>query len=305
MPTPSRTPVRPAPADARSRSAQPGRRRGRRRRRSPWKRTLALLLLVVAGGIGLVVVAVRLPVEWSAADGTVGPTPASPLSSPTGTAPAGTAAASGPSSPPLYRMPGPVPSSGPGTFSFPAGNGPVLGRSGTLHRYRVAVEDGSGENVEQFGAAVDRTLGDPRSWIASGQLRMQRVAESGQYDFTIYLATANTAWRMCLTGGVDIRVQGKPYTSCRAPGKVIINLDRWRLSVDSLVAAKMTLDAYRLYVINHEVGHQLGHGHEACPAKGGPAPVMQQQTLYLSGCLPNSWPYVNGKRLAGPPVQGL
>ncbi|MFD0823497.1 DUF3152 domain-containing protein, partial [Micromonospora zhanjiangensis] len=209
-----------------------------------------------------------------------------------------------PSRAPLFRMPGPVPSAGSGAFDYPAGTGQLLGRAGTLHRYRVAVERGSGENVDQFAAAVDQTLGDPRSWIASGQLRMQRVARDATADFTIYLATAQTAWQLCMTGGVDIRVRGKPYTSCRAPGKVIINLDRWRLSTDDLIAAGMTLDAYRLYVVNHEVGHQLGRGHESCPGKGSPAPVMQQQTLYLNGCRPNSWPYVNGKRLAGPPIAG-
>ncbi|MGW1451004.1 hypothetical protein ACWCO3_22350, partial [Micromonospora sp. NPDC002411] len=30
-------------------------------------------------------------------------------------------------------------------------------------------------------------LADPRSWIASGELRVQRVADAGAADFTIYL----------------------------------------------------------------------------------------------------------------------
>jgi hypothetical protein len=105
---------------------------------------------------------------------------------------------------------------------------------------------------------------------------------------------------MCAEGGVDIRINGRPYTSCRAPGQVIINLDRWRLSVPHFVSAGVPLTVYRTYVVNHEVGHQLGHRHERCPGAGRPAPVMMQQTLFLNGCRVNPWPYLNGRRYTGP-----
>ncbi|MGC5308363.1 DUF3152 domain-containing protein [Micromonospora zamorensis] len=206
-----------------------------------------------------------------------------------------------PSSPsPVLRAPGAVPSAGTGGFGYDDRSGPVLGRAGELRRYRVAVESGSNEDAADFALAVQTALAGPGSWVDSGRLRLQQVPGGAPRDFTVYLATARTAGRMCADGGVDIRVGGRPYTSCRAPGQVIINLDRWRLSVPHFVSAGVPLAVYRTYVVNHEVGHQLGHRHERCPGAGRPAPVMMQQTLFLNGCRVNQWPYLDGRRYAGP-----
>ncbi|MFF0252791.1 DUF3152 domain-containing protein [Micromonospora zamorensis] len=201
---------------------------------------------------------------------------------------------------PVLRAPGAVPSAGTGSFGYDARSGPVLGRAGELRRYRVAVESGSNEDAADFALAVRTALAGPGSWVDSGRLRLQQVPGDAPRDFTVYLATAHTAGRMCADGGVDIRVGGRPYTSCRAPGRVIINLDRWRLSVPHFVSAGVPLAVYRTYVVNHEVGHQLGHRHERCPGAGRPAPVMMQQTLFLDGCRVNQWPYLDGRRYAGP-----
>lgn len=181
----------------------------------------------------------------------------------------------------------------PGTFTFTRGYGKVLGRSGTLRRFRVAVQNG----VERgdFAAVIDRALGDPRSWIAGRRFRLQRVPASAAAEFTIYLASAGTSGKMCAEGG--LKTSG--YTSCRLPGRVIINSNRWQKAVPRYGAS---LAAYRAYAINHEVGHQFGYGHEKCPGQGRPAPVMQQQTYGLKGCVANSWPYRNGKRYAGRPA---
>jgi uncharacterized protein DUF3152 len=209
----------------------------------------------------------------------------------------------------VLSLSGDFPSSGPGSFVFAAAPGSALGTAGPLRRFQVGIEQGAvsgtgevgGEDLAAFAAKVDETLGDPRGWTTGGQVRLQRVSPAEQSDFTIYLATPETTRKMCAQGKVDIQEMGQPYTSCRTPGKVILNLARWRLSVPDYVAGKVPLDAYRRYMINHEVGHELGHGHELCPGAGQPAPVMQQQTLGLHGCTANSWPYLNGKRYAGPP----
>lgn len=200
-------------------------------------------------------------------------------------------------------LPGAFPSSGPGAFVFASTSGRVMGTAGPLRRFRLGIEDGVDEDMAAFAAKVDQTLGDPRDWTADGELRLQRVAATNRYDFTIYLATPQTAGAMCAQGGLDITVDGQPFTSCRVSNKVILNLARWRLSVPDYVSAQISLDTYRTYMITHEVGHQLGHGHELCPGKGRPAPVMQQQTLGLQGCVANPWPYVNGKRYSGAPTR--
>ncbi|MER5453641.1 DUF3152 domain-containing protein [Micromonospora sp. NPDC002389] len=207
-----------------------------------------------------------------------------------------------PSPEPVLRESGPVPSAGPGRFDYDDRTGPVLGTAGAARRYRVAVESGAGVDAGEFALAVRTALAGPGSWVDSGRLRLRQVETASRYDFTVYLATATTAGRMCAAGGVDIRVGGRPYTSCRAPGKVIINLDRWRQSVPHYVEAEVPLSVYRAYVINHEVGHELGNRHERCPGRGEPAPVMMQQTLFLKGCVANPWPYLDGKRYAGPPL---
>ncbi|MEV4493641.1 DUF3152 domain-containing protein [Micromonospora coxensis] len=222
------------------------------------------------------------------------PLPSSP-SAPT-PSPSGSEAAA------VLQVAGPVPAAGRGTFGYDDRPGPVLGRAGAVQRYRVAVEDGAAEDVRAFSDEVQAALAGPGGWVDDGRLRLRRVPPGEAAEFTVYLATAATAGRMCRAGGVDIRIGGRPYTSCRAPGKVIVNLDRWRGSVPHFVRAGVPLSLYRLYVVNHEVGHQLGHRHERCPGPGRPAPVMQQQTLFLDGCTPNPWPYLEGRRYRGRPL---
>jgi hypothetical protein len=174
---------------------------------------------------------------------------------------------------------------GAGTVTVVDGASPVHG-TGPLHRFVVEVEDGIGVDGAGFAAAVESTLGDPRSWGSGGRMSFQRVgaadAASGAYDFKVTLISPGNMETYCPgvgTGG---------YTSCRYGDRAVINLARWETAVPDYQGDVAT---YRLYVINHEVGHALGNGHQQCPGPGRPAPVMQQQTLGLEGCAKNPWPY--------------
>lgn len=255
-----------------------------------WLLAAPLAFLILAAVVGLVRARLEQPFAPPAASS---PTP-SPLVSP-----------HGPPPPPkiqtdLVRVAGPVPARGSGRFTYASGRGRVLGWFGPLRRFKVAVERGSNESAPAVARIVETTLGDKRSWVGNRGIRLQRVGERDRADFTIFLATRETAGRMCLEGGVDIRAGATPYTSCRATHRVILNLDRWRLSAAPYVKAKVPLSAYRVYVINHEVGHELGEGHQGCPRRGGPAPVMVQQTLSLRGCVPYAWPRRANQPLSGP-----
>jgi hypothetical protein len=187
------------------------------------------------------------------------------------------------------------PESGPQTFRYASASGPVLGMSGSIRRFRIAIEANiKVVDMATFTAKINKTLGDPRSWIASGRYRLQEVPSSAPAEFTVYLATPATTTRMCAP------LQVHDFTSCRQGSHVVLNLARWMTSIPGYIGAKVVLDTYRTYMINHEVGHALGHGHELCPGPGRLSPVMEQQTLGMHGCKPNPWPFVKGKRYDGP-----
>jgi hypothetical protein len=174
---------------------------------------------------------------------------------------------------------------GDGSLSVVDGSSDVFG-SGPLKRFIVEVEDGIDVDGDGFAAAVEATLADPRSWGNGGRMSFQRVgaaqAAAGDFDFKVGLVSPGSMETYCPgvgTGG---------YTSCRYGDRAVINLARWATAVPDYEG---DVGTYRLYVINHEVGHVLGNGHQPCPGPGQQAPVMQQQTLGLEGCLKNAWPY--------------
>ena len=174
---------------------------------------------------------------------------------------------------------------GAGTLSVVDGTSPVHG-TGPLRRFIVEVEDGIGVDGAAFAAAVEATLGDPRSWGSGGRMSFQRVgvAEAAAGSSTSRSAwSAPAAWRRYCPG-----VGTGGYTSCRYGDRAVINLARWATAVPHYDGDIAT---YRPYVVNHEVGHVLGNGHVDCPGPGQLAPVMQQQTLGSQGCVKNAWPY--------------
>jgi Protein of unknown function (DUF3152) len=214
------------------------------------------------------------------------PSPSAPTSAASASAPAPAPAVS----PTKTVSQGVGPVRATGVYVRAAGGTPTKG-TGTVRTYRVEVETGIAQTAVDFAAEVDATLASPSSWSGHGQWSLQRVSGDNA-DFVIRLATPATVDKVCAGAGLDTR----SYVSCRAGTYVMINLDRWTHAVPDY---RGDVALYRQYVINHEVGHQLGYGHQACPRKGALAPVMQQQTFGLNGCRANGWPYVNGVMVTG------
>ncbi|MFG2223682.1 DUF3152 domain-containing protein [Streptomyces sp. NPDC048644] len=177
----------------------------------------------------------------------------------------------------------------------PAGGAAKAPGHGKVLRYRVDVEDGMPLDGALFADAVHKTLNDDRSWAHGGTRTFERVA-SGDADFVISLASPGTTAKWCAKSGLDTSEENVSCDSA-ATDRVMINAYRWAQGAKTYGPDK--LFAYRQMLINHEVGHRLGHDHEVCGAPGAPAPVMMQQTKFLTTdgvtCRPNAWPYPTGK----------
>ena len=151
---------------------------------------------------------------------------------------------------------------------------------GPLRRFIVEVEDSLNIRAIRFAKKVQKILFDRRSWIRSRTFSLRRV-ESEPAAFRVTLATRATTDRLCyplLTNG---------SYSCWNGSRAVINVWRWKNGAKSYGDH---LKGYRRYLINHEVGHGLGHSHRNCPRRGDKAPVMLQQTIGLQGCRRNPWP---------------
>ena len=185
-----------------------------------------------------------------------------------------------PAPPSARTVPASVPERGAGTFTVAPGESDIAGH-GALVTYSVAVEDGLPIGVKAVARVVDRVLGDRRGWTAVDPRALRRVENNPMVQ--IRLTSPATTDELCApldTGG---------RLSCRNGSFVVLNAWRWINGAD---AYRGDLRDYRRYMINHEFGHALGHGHRDCPRSGAAAPVMLQQTKGLEGCTANPWPVV-------------
>ncbi|MEJ5915049.1 DUF3152 domain-containing protein [Pseudokineococcus sp. 1T1Z-3] len=179
-----------------------------------------------------------------------------------------------------------VPTSGTGGTSVVPGTAeaPEVAPGASVVQVRVLVEDGLPADGQAAAETVMSTLQDPRGWAREGWAfaRTDGADGSPEPDVDVVLASPD------LTDASCAPLQTRGQLSCRNGGRTVLNWLRW---VEGAEAYGEDRVGYRRYLVAHEVGHFLGHGHEGCPAEGAPAPVMLQQSKGLQGCAPNPWPY--------------
>lgn len=133
-------------------------------------------------------------------------------------------------------------------------------------------------DAAEFEDVVKNTLTDSRGWIRAG-VKFNKVSSGGR----LHVVLASGA-------EIDKYAGCSAELSCTVYPYVLINDERWRKATDSYNDVGLSLQSYQEMVINHEVGHFLGHDHASTCGAGGVAPVMLQQSTGLRGCTGNSWP---------------
>ncbi len=134
-------------------------------------------------------------------------------------------------------------------------------------------------DLGEYRTVVNSILTDSRGW-ARANVKFQYVESGGRLHMILTEPGKIGAINGCAS-----------ELSCTVFPNVYINDDRWLGGSDSYNALGVSVAQYREMVVNHEVGHFLGHDHiTSCETSTGKAPIMLQQSTGLRGCSPNSWP---------------
>ena len=134
--------------------------------------------------------------------------------------------------------------------------------------------------VDCIGKLITPILNDSRGWIKVTEKEFQLV-DNVESDFEFIFASPEKTDELCYP------LETNGIYSCRNEQQIIINFFRW---VNGAIDFGSDLETYRLYLINHEVGHILEWAHVGCPKEGALAPVMMQQSKSTMGCEPYGWP---------------
>lgn len=150
-------------------------------------------------------------------------------------------------------------------------------------RYALEIEKGLKADRAAVATKVSSVLEAKRGWQTRDDVNFVPVPLKSRTRpaITVTIASPRTTDRLC----APLRTGGR--LSCWNGSRAVLNYYRWQRGADTY---GKDLPRYRIYLINHEVGHGLGQRHAQCPRRGAPAPVMVQQTKSLYGCRANPYP---------------
>lgn len=174
---------------------------------------------------------------------------------------------------------------GTGEFTTAAVSDVEASEAATVRRYLVRVEEGLDLDADAVADEVAGILADERGWHDLHDVAFEQVTDVKDAEFILTVASPPTTDQLCLPANT------MGIWSCRVREDVVLNSDRW----SHLTPTYDDPAEYRAYLVNHEVGHFLGHGHESCGGEGLAAPVMMQQSKGLQGCTANAWPTRDGQ----------
>jgi len=130
---------------------------------------------------------------------------------------------------------------------------------------------------------IRKTLADPRGWAGRGYTFVHRA----------HIQPVDVVLALCDKDEMDARFGHAPELRDLSvtnfgtrPARVYFHRDNWE-SPPPLFTG--TLQSYREYLVQHEIGHALGRGHATEETDGGACPVMYQQSKGTSRCTPNAW----------------
>ena len=153
----------------------------------------------------------------------------------------------------------------------------------------------SKQDAKDFFKKVQEVLADPKGWKQFGY-NFNVVCEPYESDIKIYLTCPDNMRKLSSNETTELNL-------CDMKNRIVyVHADRWLNRNTQFNKSGMSLEDYRTYVINHEVGHALGCKHLDTCLLDGRSPVMKQQPPGQTAangkmCTPNPYPTEEDNKL--------